>query len=101
MGKWGELCFVFSFILMPCLAAKAEMWRNCFLNTVHTFFNIQLKKIWYSTCPSVCLSVHESILTDCQRHDNRCSDNHSSLWGVNEFLSLHFTFTSQFEKNSA
>jgi len=46
-------------------------------------------------------SVHESVLTDCQLHDSWCNDSHSSLRGVNEFLSLHSTFTSQFEKNSA
>jgi len=32
---------------------RVEMWRNYFLNTMLTFFNIHLKKIWYSTCLSM------------------------------------------------
>jgi len=45
------------------------------------------------------MSVHEIVLTDCQLHDNWCNDSHSSLRGVNEFVStlhiycLHSTFT--------
>jgi hypothetical protein len=36
-------CVLFHFDALS--GCKVEMWRNCFLNTMGTFFNIHLKKI--------------------------------------------------------